>query len=446
MTIIGRRRLNAKQYLIVGFSSIIFIGAVLLMLPAANKSGASIPFVNALFTAASATCVTGLVVYDTWSQFTMFGQFVIMILIQIGGLGFMTFAILLSMALGKRIGLRDRFYLMEAINAMQLGGVVRLVRRIIFGTLYLEFFGAVILSTVFIPMYGRVTGIWFSIFHSVSAFCNAGFDLMGIVTPYGSFVPFVGNTVVSGTLIILIILGGVGFVVWDDVIRSGWRLRQMNLHTKITVSFTIGLILLSTGAFMILEWNTTLAGLSMGDKVLAALFQSVTPRTAGFNTIDTASLSTGGSLLTIILMFIGAGPGSTAGGIKVTTLAVLLLSVLADLQNKAEVTAFRRRLDYSQIKRAFTSTTSYLLIVFAGCMAIAYIQPLSFHDVIFEAFSAMGTVGLSRGITRDLVPLSRIVIIGLMYAGRLGSLTVFMAMSERKNCISIKHPLDKVVV
>ena len=416
------------------------------MLPIANRSGEPIPFLNSLFTAASATCVTGLVVYDTWSQFTIFGQIVIMILIQIGGLGFMTFAILFSMALGKRIGLRERSFIMEAVSAMQLGGVVRLVRRILFGTLLLESIGAAILATRFVPIFGLAKGIWYGVFHSVSAFCNAGFDLMGYIAPYSSFTSFVRDPVVNCTLVVLIILGGIGFVIWDDVIRTRWQFRKFSLHTKITIMFTTGLILLSTLAILFLEWNGALAGLSVLEKILASLFQAITPRTAGFNTIDTASLSEGGTLLTIILMVIGAGPGSTAGGIKVTTMALLFIAVLANLRGQEDVNVYRRQISSAQLRKAFTSTTIYLLLAFAGCLIITGFQGISLKAAMFEAFSAIGTVGLTTGITRALLPLPRLVIILLMIAGRVGSLTVFMAVSERKESTLVHYPVEKIIV
>ncbi len=402
------------------------------MLPIANRSGESIHFLDSLFTAASATCVTGLVVFDTWSQFTLFGQIVIVMLIQIGGLGFMTVAILFSMVLGKRIGLRERSLLMEAVSAMQLGGVVRLVRRVLFGTLLFETLGAVFLAVRFVPILGWQRGVWYSIFHSVSAFCNAGFDLMGYFEPYTSFVPFVNDALVSLTLMTLIVVGGIGFVIWEDFAKYRFNFRKFSLHTKITVSVTLGLIGVSTLAMMFLEWNSTLAGLPLTDKIIASMFSAITPRTAGFNTVDTASLSEGGSFLTMILMVIGAGPGSTAGGIKVTTFAVLIFAMIASLRGQEDVNVYHRRISFQQLKRAFVSTSTYLMLAFIGFLVIVGVQEVSLKAALFETLSAIGTVGLSTGITRDLVPISRVVIILLMYAGRLGSITVFMAVSERK--------------
>jgi trk system potassium uptake protein len=440
------RKIKPKQMLVGGFTGIILFGALFLALPVSSRSGEAIPFLDALFTAASATCVTGLVVADTWTRFSMFGQLIIMLLIQIGGLGFMTIAILFSMVLGKRIGLRDRSFLMESVSALQLGGIVKLARRILIGTFLLEVIGAIILAYRFVPLFGWSQGIWFGIFHSVSAFCNAGFDLMGKVAPYASLTPFVGDILVNGTVMMLIVLGGIGFVIWDDMMENHWNLRKCTLHTRITVVCTGGLILFSTLIILLLEWNAGLAGLTAGEKILAGLFQSVTPRTAGFNTIDTAGLSEGGTLFTILLMVIGAGPGSTGGGIKITTFAVISLSVWAHLQGNPDTTAFKRRLDNRQIQRAFTSAALYFGLALIGSLVITGAQNVSAKTALFEAFSAIGTVGLSLGLTGELVPLSRWIIILLMVAGRLGSITVFLAMAERDDVPSIRRPEEKVVV
>lgn len=437
---------NSKQSLAFGFAFIILIGSVILMLPISNRSGEAIPFLSALFTSASATCVTGLVVYDTWTQFTIFGQAVIIVLIQIGGLGFMTFAILFSMALGKRIGLKERSYLMEAFCAMQIGGVVRLVRRILLGTLIFEGAGAFLLSIRFIPVFGPSKGIWYGVFHSVSAFCNAGFDLMGAIEPYSSLTPFSNDVIVNLTVMSLIIVGGVGFVIWDDVARNRWRFSRYNLHTKVTLAFIGAILAVSTALMLILENEAAFSGMSSPEKLLAALFQSVTPRTAGFNTVDTASMSESGTFFTILLMIIGAGPGSTAGGIKITTFAVILLSILTNVRNRTDVNSFNRRIEPDLVKRAFVSTGFYLMLAFCGCLIILAIQELTLRDVMFETFSAIGTVGLSMGITRELAPLSQIVIIILMYSGRVGSLTVFMSVMDNKSSKQLRNPAEKMII
>ena len=439
-------RFGAKQTIALGFAAIIITGALLLMLPISNRGGTSIAFIDALFTAASATCVTGLVVFDTWSQFTFFGQMVILILIQIGGLGFMTIAILFSMVLGKRIGLRERSYAMEAVSSMQISGVVRLVKHISVGTLFFELIGATILSFKFYPIFGLGKGIWFGIFHSVSAFCNAGFDLMGTIEPYSSLTHFSSDTIINIVITSLIVIGGIGFIVWDDLFAQKLKFRKYKLHTKVVLSSTIILIIVSFLLFMIVERNNILAGLPFGEKVLVSMFHSITPRTAGFNTIDTAALTEAGSFLTMILMFIGASPGSTAGGIKITTFVILIMAVITYFRKYDDVNIFRRRISTNIVKRSFFSTSYYLLLIVLGTFVILVFQPLPIKDTIFEVFSAIGTVGLSTGITRDLSALSRIVIVILMYSGRVGSLTIFMAVTEKKVIKKVRNPEEKVII
>lgn len=440
-------RLSASQMLAFGFAAIILIGAALLTLPVASKSGQTIPFFDALFTAVSATCVTGLVVYDTWLQFSVFGQAVILSMIQIGGLGFMTFGVLFSMALGKKIGLRERAYLMESVNSMQLGGIVRLVRRILIGTCIMELFGALLLATRFIPAFGAGTGIWYSIFHAVSAFCNAGFDLMGCFGPYSSLTPFAGDVVVNFTIMMLIIVGGIGFVVWDDLARYKWHVKKYRLHTKLVLSFTAALLILPTVLFLVTEWDRAYAGMGFGESLLAALFQSVTTRTAGFNTTDLTRYSEGGTLLSIFLMAIGGGAGSTAGGLKVSTFAVLLLAAFANARGAEDVNLFGRRLETGVIRRAFCNAAVYLLLALLGAFIIGVAQDnIPLKNILFEVFSALGTVGLSTGSTGALYPVSRVVVMLLMYFGRVGSLTVFMAVADAKNTKQARYPQEKIII
>ena len=443
---ISKARFSARQILAAGFALIILSGALLLMLPLASRNGASIPFLNALFTATSATCVTGLVVYDTWTQFSLFGQAIILLLIQIGGLGFMTFAILFAMALGKRIGLTERGYLMEAVSASQLGGIVRLAKHILLGTLFFESLGAILLFSRFWPRFGLADGIWFSIFHSVSAFCNAGFDLMGSIQPFTSLIPFVNDPLVNLTIISLIIIGGIGFVIWDDLLKNRWHFTRYLLHTKVTLVSTGIVLFVSAALFYFLERDAAFAGLSSGGKLLAALFQAVTPRTAGFNTVDLTALSQGGSLLTMLLMAIGAAPGSTGGGIKITTFVVILLAVWANLQRREDVEIFHRRLEANLVKRAFLSTAFYFILLSSASLLILATQNLTLKDTLFETFSAIGTVGLSTGITRTLLPFSKLIILLLMYAGRVGSLTIFLAATEHRNVNPLRNPEDKIIV
>lgn len=439
------QRWSATQILSFGFAMLILIGGLLLSLPIASRSGPGIPFLNALFTSASATCVTGLVVYDTWTQFSYFGQVVILLLIQIGGLGFMAVAILFSLAVGRRIGLRERSLLAEAVSSMQVGGVVRLVRRMLIGTALFEGIGALLLAIRFVPMFGVGQGLWFSVFHSVSAFCNAGFDLMGARSPFSSLTSFYDDSLVILTIAALIIVGGIGFVVWNDLIESQFRFKNLHLHTRVVIFSTMALLLIGTAAFAGLEYNGTMRFMNPGTRLLPAFFQSVTPRTAGFNSLDIASLTDGSKFITMLLMFIGAAPGGTGGGIKVTTFAVMAASILAQLRAREDVNLFHFRLETEAIRRAFCGATVYMAMTAGGILVLcAQGQPLT--AAAFEALSAIGTVGLTVGITPTLPALSRIAIILLMYAGRVGSLTVFMAVARSNHTGKLKNPVGKIIV
>ncbi len=441
-----KRKLSAAQTLALGFALIILTGAVLLMLPMASRSGRAISFLDALFTAASATCVTGLVVFDTYTQFTVFGQVVILSLIQIGGLGFMTFAIFFSMVLRKRIGLRERAFLMEAVSADRLAGVVRLARRVLIGTVIAESIGAVLLAFRFCPALGLGRGIWYSVFHSVSAFCNAGFDLLGYQAPYQSLVEFGGDPLVLLTIAGLIIVGGIGFVVWDDMVEHRLAFRQYSLHAKVVLFCTALLLTGSTILFYIVETDASFAGMRGGERLLAAFFQAVTPRTAGFNAVDLTQLSEGGSLLTMLLMLVGASPGSTGGGKKITTFAVMMMAVSAHLRRRNDVDLFSRRIDPEVVRKAFCNALFYLSLMLAVAFAILTLQnELPMKDVFFECISAIGTVGLSTGITRDLVPVSRLLVALLMYAGRVGSVTVFIAVSRKKTG-KLRYPVERIII
>lgn len=442
-----RKHLNfgPVRTLAAGFALIILAGALLLMLPVSSRAGTGIPFLNALFTSCSATCVTGLVVYDTWTQFTYFGQAVILLLIQTGGLGFMTIAVSLPMALGRRIGLRERSFLMEAVSSFQLGGVVRLVRRILVGTFLFEGIGAVVLTLRFWPYFG-VRAVWYGVFHSVSAFCNAGFDLMGSIAPYASLTPFASDAVVNLTVVCLIVVGGIGFVVWNDVAQNGPHPRRWNLHTRAAVTVTAALIVLGTLAFLVTERNGVLSGMSGGERFLSSLFQSVTPRTAGFNTVNTASLSEGGKLLTMLLMVIGASPGGTGGGIKTTTFLVVLAALLSSMRREEDVNLFRHRLSSDAARRACMGAAFYLLLILGGCFVLTLSQPMALTDAMFESISALGTVGLSTGVTRSLSAASKLAVVLLMYSGRVGSLTVFMAVTEHRRAAKLRSPEGKIII
>lgn len=443
------KKLSHLQVIALGYLLIITCGALLLMLPAASRDGTSTSFTDALFTATSASCVTGLVIADTAVHWSLFGQIVILAMIQIGGLGFMTIATLFFFVLRRKIGLREREVMVESINTTQVGGIVRLTKKIIIATAIFEITGAVLLSIRFVPEMGVGRGIYCGIFHSVSAFCNAGFDIMGTESaPYVSFTRYAGDPLVNLTLMALIVVGGIGFLVWDDISQNTWHIRRYRLHSKLALT-TTG-ILIAGGAllFFLLESPARAGEMQTGQQLLAASFDSVTARTAGFNTTDTAALSSGGKLLTMILMFIGGSPGSTAGGIKTVTLAVLLLHCFSGIRRRGSSVAFGRRIEEDYLKRATTILFINLSLALTGVLLICGMQPdLALTDVLFEAFSAIGTVGLSTGITREMGMLSQIVLIFLMYCGRIGSVTFAVALFERRGpAPAVTHPSEKLTV
>lgn len=441
-----RKSLSQTQFIAYGFFIIILIGALLLTLPAASRDGQSEPFLNCLFTAVSATCVTGLIVADTWTQWSGLGQAVILVMIQLGGLGFITIGVFLSVVLRRKIGLRERGLMQESVNTLQIGGMVRLARRIILGTVFFEGVGALLLSIRFIPGYGLGRGLWYSVFHSVSAFCNAGFDLMGYETPYNSLCSYEGDWLVIGTISALIVIGGIGFIVWDDIYQKRLHFKKYLLHTKIVLVTTTAMILGGTLLFYILEWDNLLVGMNPSEQFLACFFSSVTPRTAGFNNVDTAALTEGSKFLTSILMFIGGSPGSTAGGIKTTTLATLLLYVHSNIRQTMGVEVFGRRLLDDSIRQAACIMTINLSLMLAASVAIMALQDLPLADVLFETCSAMGTSGMSTGITRSLNQASRFIVMLLMYCGRIGSLSFALAFTRSSRQPHVQLPGERITV
>ena len=439
-------RLNQVQYIALGFFFIILAGSLILTLPIASQSGEWTPFLNSMFTATSATCVTGLVVYDTFTHWNVFGQLVILLLIQIGGLGFITVGVGFSMAFRRRIGLRQRDLLKESINAMEIGGIVKLSRKIFIGTALCEGVGALLLATRFIPEFGLVKGIYYSIFHAISAFCNAGFDLMGGQQPYASFTAYATDPVINITLMLLIIVGGLGFVVWSDVVSKRFRWKNYSLHTKMVISVTLLLIFGGALFLFLFEQGGTISGMSTGDQILASLFGSVTARTAGFNTVDTGALQPESKLLTIALMFIGGSPGSTAGGVKTTTIAVILIYVISNLRGESGCNVFHRRIGDEVIKRA---SMVFCLNLFLGLTSVTLIlatSNLHMSDVLFEVYSAISTVGMTTGITRDLNVVGRIVIIILMYCGRIGSMTFALSLVAKPEAKGLSLPEEKITI
>lgn len=439
-------RFGYATVIALGFFCLIFVGSILLSLPFASKSGEFTNYLDSLFTAASATCVTGLVTVDTFTHWSVFGQIIILILIQIGGLGFMTISMIFFFLFRKKIGLRERGLLKESVSIMHIGGVVRLARKILFGTFILEGVGAILLSIRFVPEMGFVRGVYNGIFHSVSAFCNAGFDLMGRYEKYSSLVRYQGDVLVNLVIMTLIVVGGIGFFVWDDVSKNRLHFRRYQLHTKIVLLTTAVLLIAGTGLFYVMEYDGVLKGMSGGDKLLSSMFASVTPRTAGFNTTDTAALGEGSRMLTIILMFIGGSPGSTAGGIKTTTTVVVVMSVIASMRHSSDCNIFRRRLGDDIMRRAQSMFALNLTLSCTAVLIITSIQNFMLSDVMLEVFSAMGTVGMSTGITRQLIPASKLILILLMYCGRVGSLSFALVFTEKKVEKPIQYPSEKIIV
>lgn len=437
-----RIRLNAVQTLTVGFALLILMGGALLTLPVSARPGQAVAFEDALFTAASASCVTGLSLFDTASRFTVFGQAVILLLIQIGGLGFMTVSTLVSVLLRRRVGLHRRAVLMDTVGALQMGGIVRLVRRALRVTAVCEGGGAVLLALWFCPRYGLGQGLWMALFHAVSAYCNAGFDLLGTGA---SLTSQAADPFLNIVIMVLIICGGLGFLVWDDLLTHGRHFRRWRLHSKIVTVFTALLFIGGGAAFYILERNRAFAGLPLSQQLLMAAFQSVTARTAGFATVDQAALSQSGTLLMLFLMFVGAGSGSTGGGAKVNTFAVLVLSAQAQVRRREDVNIFQRRLDEATIHKAYSSVSLYLMACLSGCMVLC-IQGIALDDALFESLSAIGTVGLSRGITGSLPLLSQWTVLLMMFAGRVGSMSVAMAVTRDKPYPKRRNVPEKILI
>lgn len=441
--------LNLKNWrttrlLTIGFALVILFGTMLLLLPISTHGGEGISFIDAVFTSTSATCVTGLSLFDTYSKFTLFGQVVILMLIQVGGLGFIMVAVLFSLATHRRIGLRERSLLADGVGSLQLTGVVRMARRIILGTAFFEGFGTMLLAIRFVPRFGLAEGLWISCFHAVSAFCNAGFDLMGILKPSSSLTLYYDDPLVVITIGMLIIIGGIGFVVWTDLMDCNFCIRKMEYHTKVVITSTLILIIGGTFIFYFTEKNASMAGMNFSSRLLSSFFQSVTPRTAGFNTISMSALSDGGKLLTMFLMFIGAAPGGTGGGVKITTFIVILATAYASQNNSKDTVIGQHRIHPDTVSRAFCTVTSYVSITLLGIFIVCT-QGISLADSAFECISAIGTVGLSSGIT-SMTGLSKMVLILLMYIGRLGSLTVFMAMSSKNSKGGFRNPVGRLLV
>ena len=437
-----KKHMTSFQLIIMGFAGVILLGTVLLMLPFSSAEKVITPFHEALFTATSAVCVTGLVVKDTGSYWSLAGQTIILALIQIGGLGVVTVAASVSLLSGKKISLMQRSTMQNAISAPKVGGIVRLTRFILRGTFLIEAAGTVLLLPVFMGDYGK-KGIWMSVFHSISAFCNAGFDILGTDSSmFPSLTRYSGNILINLVIMLLIITGGIGFLTWDDIYTNKLNFKRYRMQSKIILMTTACLILFPTVFFYICD----LTKLPMEKRLLAAAFQSVTTRTAGFNTINISEMSEASKAVMILLMLIGGSPGSTAGGMKTTTFSVLILNAIATFRSQENAGAFGRRLEYHVIKNAATIAMLYFALFFGGGIAISVYEGLPLLNCLYEAASAVGTVGLTLGITPELHVFSQVVLIILMYLGRVGGLTLIYAVFSDKNKRKARLPLDKIIV
>ena len=446
MLIKKSKNLSGTQLLAIGFFLLIMCGALLLMLPISSRDGTWTPFMTALFTATSASCVTGLILVDTYTHWSTFGQIIIISLIQIGGLGFITIGTAVALLLRRKIGLKERGWIKESFNVLDIGGVARLIRLVLKGTLLFEAVGAIILSLRFYPKMGLGQAIYYGIFHSISAFCNAGFDLMGRYEPYSSFTSYYDDPFVNFTICALILIGGLGFIVWSDIREHKWHFRKYALQTKMVLSASAVLVFGGALLFYIIEGDKLFADMDMTGKICSSFFCAVTPRTAGFNTTDTGALSEGGKLLSIILMFIGGGSGSTAGGVKMATVFVLLLHLRSTLLRTTGTNIFGRRIEDSTVTKASALLCTYLFCSLAATLAICSMQNFAIGDTLFEVISAICTVGMTTGITRDMNLVSQIILVFLMYIGRLGSLSFALSFTDHKKPTHIMQPVERISI
>ncbi|GAA0075803.1 TrkH family potassium uptake protein [Clostridium sp. CTA-5] len=438
-------RLNAVQVLSLGFAIVIFIGALLLTLPISSASGVYTNFIDAIFTSTSAVCVTGLITLDTGTYWSPFGQTVIILLIEIGGLGFMSLTTFIAILFGKKITLRDRLLMQEAMNTFNIEGLVRMVQYVFALTFSVQFCGALLLSTQFIPQFGIIKGSLYSLFHSISAFCNAGFDLIG---NFNSLVGYSSNVVILLTISSLIIIGGLGFTVWLEIYNYKGA-KRLSVNSKMVLLVTAGLIIGGFLLLLIFEYNNpnTFGNMNFKDKILNAYFASVSPRTAGFNSVSTDGMSMSGKLVTIFLMFIGGSSGSTAGGLKTATFGILMFTVISVLRGREDTEVFKRRFSKDIVYRAFTLLVIAMMLVMGVTMILTVTEPdQSFINLLYEATSAFGTVGLTTGVTQQLSTVGKIIIAITMYCGRVGPVTVILALVSKKKKTGYKYPEAKILI
>ena len=436
------KQFSSARIILFGFIIMIFLGASILSLPISSRSREFTPFIDALFTATSASCVTGLIVYDTATHWSVFGKIIIIAMIQCGGLGVVTMLTVFTQVTGKKIGLRDRATLQSALSAPQIGGIIRLTSFIFKATIIIEMIGALLMFPSFMKDFGITKGIYYSVFHSISAFCNAGFDLMGDVSKFSSLTKYQSDIMINITIMLLILIGGLGFLIWKDIVDYRFDIKRYSTQTKIVLTMTFILVLFPSILFFFTEFS----GLDIKTRVLSSLFQAVTPRTAGFNTIDYTKFSDNGIAMTIILMLIGGGSGSTAGGIKLTTIFILVATMCSVLKQDKEVAVFKKRIEPDIIKNAVAVFALDIFLFIVGSMIISGIEGFSLKETMFECASAVATVGLTLGITPHLGIISKILLICMMYIGRVGGITlIFAAVTPKKNG-NARYPKDQVAV
>lgn len=441
-----RKSLSHIQIIALGYFLITLAGTFLLMLPFATRSGVSAPFGTAIFTSVSASCVTGLILENTVTYWSVFGQIVILALIQLGGLGYMTIATVFYRLIIRKHGLREKVIMAESINTTRINNFSSLIKKIFLGSIIIEFTGAVLLSIRFISIFGWAKGIYYGVFHSISAFCNAGFDLLGSPTPFNSLTSFNNDPLVILVISALVIIGGLGFLVWDDISLKRFRFKKLNLHSKIVLTVSAVLLCLGTLLFFIFENNKLFSDMSFSSKLLNSFFSAVTPRTAGFNTVDIASLSEASKLLTVILMFIGGSSGSTAGGIKTTSLFVIFAFVASKVRGRDSISAFNKSIKDEFLHKALLVSTINMSLALTGTFIIAAVEPASLSNIFVETFSAISTVGLTAGLTSSLGVVSQIVLMILMFCGRVGSVSFAAALFEKKNPAPITYPAESITV
>lgn len=436
-----KKHLSSAQIIILGFIFVILLGTILLMMPISTKNGNGTPFLDALFTSTSAVCVTGLIVHDTATYFSSFGHIIIISLIQIGGMGVITIAIIMSIIAGKQIGLKERSTMQEAISAHKVGGIVKLTGFIIKASIMFELLGAFVMMPTFCKEFG-IKGIWYGIFHSISAFCNAGFDLMGVKEKFSSVTYFYNDISINVTIASLIIIGGIGFITWDDVKNYRFHFKKYRMQSKVILVTTSILIIVPAVYFYIFEFNN----FKISDRILLSIFQAVTPRTAGFNTISYDNLSEASKAIMIVLMLIGGSPGSTAGGMKTTTIAIMVSNALSVFNREKHPHFFGRRVGDDALRQAATVFMIYITLFLFSGIIISRVENIDLLTSLFETASSIGTVGLTLGITTKLSIISKVILIILMYIGRVGSLTLIFSAFSKNPKSNERLPEEKITV